>query len=533
MKKLLLLLLVVSCSFGMLAANGQEDAAATSNAKELTIWETLGANAAVSISTLAEAPVYIEAMKRTGFDITWIHPPQGQEDENFNLMIASNELPDLLFRDWIGGYPGGPEKAISDEVIIKHNDLIASSAPNYSAYLNSNPQASKEVRTDSGTLYGFNFIRGDEALMVFFGPQLRKDWLDELGLDVPVTLDDWTEVLTAFKESGKSEYPLGFTKISKGRSIQDPQNFGAFVQAFDTSWDFYVADNGKVAFGPMDSQFKDYLTFFKGWYDQGLVDPEFVSCERKAFDAKILNGDIGAWVSYTGSGIGAYLDAKKGSGETYDIVPAAYPVLKAGDTPFHGQRDTAGKSIAMAVSTQARNPELAAEWLDYGYSAEGTELFNFGIEGDSFNWTTSYEGFEGQKFPQYTEKMINNPEGKTLAQMGFIYTRAFYNGPIVQQPEYIFQYAHRPAQRSAIEIWAQTDALKHMMPPITSTPDESEDLATIMAEIKTYREEMVIKFITGQEPLSNFGAFQDRMKQMGIDRALEIKQAGLTRFNAR
>jgi putative aldouronate transport system substrate-binding protein len=62
---------------------------------------------------------------------------------------------------------------------------------------------------------------------------------------------------------------------------------------------------------PWTLSLKDFLTLFKSWYDKGLIDPEFMSLERKAFDAKILNGDVGAWVSYTGSGIGAYLDAKK------------------------------------------------------------------------------------------------------------------------------------------------------------------------------------------------------------------------------
>jgi putative aldouronate transport system substrate-binding protein len=533
MKKLLMLLIVVALAFSFVACNKTEEtkAAAVADApRELTVWEGLWANISVSVPTLDETPLYIEAQKRTGIDVTWIHPPQGQENENFNLMIASNELPDIIWRNWIGGYPGGPEKAISDGVIIKHNDLMAKAAPNFMAALKKDPQAAKEIKTDSGTIYGFNFIRGGEDLMVFFGPQLRKDWLDDLGLEVPETIAEWETVLTAFKKSGKTDTPLGFTKLGKGRDIAASS---AFIQPFRTNWDFYRQDNGKVQFGPMDPQFKDFLTLFKSWYDKGLIDPEFMSLERKAFDAKILNGDVGAWVSYTGSGIGAYLDAKRGSGEVYDLIPAPYPVINKGDMPHFGQRDTAGKPDAMAITTQAKNPELAAEWLDYGYSDEGHILFNFGIEGESFTWVTDYPGFEGEKWAKYTDLMMNNPDGKTLSQMGGLYTRAFYSGPIVQDRQYIFQYANRPAQRDAIKIWAKTDALKHMMPPITSTPDESEDLATIMAEVQTYREEMVIKFITGQEPLSNFAAFQDQLKKMGIDRAIEIKQAGMDRFNAR
>ncbi len=533
MKKLLLLLCAAALFSGVLTANGKNESASSAGERSLVIWEELWANSSVSVTTLDDTPLYKELQRRLDIDVTWIHPPQGQTDENFNLMIASNELPDIIYRPWLGGYPGGPEKAISDGVIIRHNDVLEKFAPNYTAYLKSNPVAAKQVKTDSGTMYGFNFFRGGPELMVFFGPQLRKDWLDELGLSVPETMGDWERVLTAFKESGKCDSPLGFMKMNQDRSISSPQDQGAFIQPFHTSWDFYVNDGGKVQFGPLDPQFKDFLTLFKSWYDKGLVDPEFISCERKAFDAKILNGDLGAWVSYTGSGIGAYLDAKRGSGESFDIVAAPYPVLKKGDKPFNGQLDTAGREEAMAITTQCDKVELACEWLDYGYSPEGIILNNFGIEGESFTWVDNYPGFEGQRWPQFTDLMMKNSDGKTLSQMGGLYTRSFYNGPTVQQREYIFQYANRPAQRDAIQIWANTGADKHLLPPITSTPEESEDLATIMAEIKTYREEMVIKFLTGQEPLSNFGAFQDRLRKMGIDRVIEIKQAGLDRFNAR
>ena len=72
-----------------------------------------------------------------------------------------------------------------------------------------------------------------------------------------------------------------------------------------------------------------------------------------------------------------------------------------------------------------------------------------------------------------------------------------------------------------------------MLPAITATPDEAEELAEMMSDVTTYLEEMFVKFITGQEPLSNFGAFQSRLQQMGIERAIAIKQAGLERYNSR
>jgi putative aldouronate transport system substrate-binding protein len=526
MKKLTCVALAL-CGAGLLFASPSGESAAEGS-RELTIWEGLWANASVSVTNLAETPLYQEVMRRTGIDVTFIHPAQGQEREAFNLMIASNDLPDMIYTRWPTEYPGGPEKAISDGVIIRLNDVIANNAPNLSALFAKNPEWHKAAKTDTGTLYMFPFIRGDDYLMVFFGPQLRRDWLDQLGLEVPETLAEWEMVLTSFKSAGLVEYPLTFTANNRGRGI----NRSAFIQPFGTIWDFYRDDGGQVHYGPYENQFGEFLTFFKGWFDQGLVDPESFSNERNTFDAKILNGATGAWLSYTGSGIGAYLDANGGEG-TFDIVAAQYPVIKEGDTPFFGQRDNPLPGAGMAITTQARDVELAAQFADFAYGEEGHVLFNFGLEGDSYEWSTSYPGFEGERWPVYTDVMNADADGRTLAQMGGLYTRAFYSGPIVQDRRYMYQYARRPQQRHAVQIWGQTEAALHKLPAVTATPAEAEELAEMLSDINTYVDEMVVKFITGQEPLSNFGAYQSRLQQMGIERAVEIKQAGTDRYNAR
>ena len=525
--KRLLFVAAALCAAGLVSASPSEEGAAE-GPRELTIWEGLWYNAAVSVSNLAETPLYQEVMSRTGVDVTWIHPAQGQERESFNLMIASNDLPDMIYTNWSREYPGGPEKAISDGVIVRLNDLIAEHAPNLAALYAKNPDWEKAAKTDNGTHYMFPFIRGDDYLMVFFGPQLRADWLDQLGLEVPETLAEWEQVLTAFKSEGLVEYPLTFTNFRRGRGM----NRSAFIQPFGTIWDFYRDDSGQVGYGPYDDEFGEFLTFFKGWFDKGLVDPESFSNERNTFDAKILNGVAGAWLSYTGSGIGAYLDANGGEG-TFDIVAAPYPVLNEGDRPFFGQRDNPLPGAGMAITTQARSPETAARFADFAYGEEGHVLFNFGLEEESYQWSTSYPGFEGEDWPVYTDVMNADAEGRTLAQMGGLYTRAFYSGPIVQDRRYMYQYARRPQQRHAVQIWGQTDAAVHKLPAVTATPDEAEELAEMMSDINTYIDEMVVKFITGQEPLASFDAYQERLQQMGVERAIEIKQAGLDRYNAR
>lgn len=114
-------------------------------------------------------------------------------------MLASGELPDMLEYNFFN-FPGGPEKAIKDGYILELNDLIDKYAPNYKKYLQEHPEVEKMVKTDKGSYYSFPFIRGDESLLTFQGPVIRKDWLDELGLPVPETIDEWTTALKAFKE---------------------------------------------------------------------------------------------------------------------------------------------------------------------------------------------------------------------------------------------------------------------------------------------------------------------------------------------
>lgn len=54
-----------------------------------------------------------------------------------------------------------------------------------------------------------------------------------------------------------------------------------------------------------------------------------------------------------------------------------------------------------------------------------------------------------------------------------------------------------------------------------------------MNDVKTYRDEMMAKFIMGAEPLSNFDKFVSTLKSMGIDEAVKAKQAALDRYNKR
>ncbi|MFF2482799.1 ABC transporter substrate-binding protein [Paenibacillus sp. NPDC058071] len=490
--------------------------------KKISYWGEINGNLIGVKASHQEVPFFQEWQKKTGVSLDFTAPPTGQAKESLNVLLASGDLPDLIEYNFLGDFPGGPEKAIADGYILKLNDLIDKHAPNLKKFLQDNPEIDKMVKTDNGSYYAFPFIRGDEYLRVFQGPIIRQDWLDELGLPVPETIDDWTAMLTAFKEKKGAAAPLTFN--SKPRFFNDSGN-GAFMGAFGVTRGFYQED-GVVKFGPAESGFKEYLSQFQQWYKAGLIDKNIATADTKAVDGNMASGATGASVGNAGGGIGKWQPLVEANNPKAVLVGAPYPVLNKGEVPKFGQKHQAYASEGtVAISSKAADPVLAVKMLDFGYSEEGRMFFNFGTEGVSYNLEDGY--------PKYTDLLMKNPDKLAPAQAISLYARGSYNGPFIQDKRYAEQFFALQTQRDAVVTWGKTDAAKYNLPPITPTPEESSEYATIMNDINTLVDEMSLKIVLGSEPVDAFDSYIAKMKQLKLDRAIEIQTAALERYNNR
>jgi putative aldouronate transport system substrate-binding protein len=473
-------------------------------------------------TNFGDLPIGKELEKKTGVKVKWIHPAKGSESEQFNLMLAGGELPDIIQTNWFK-FAGGPEKAISDSIITPLNDIINANAPNLKNLLTSNKDLDKMVKTDAGKYYVFPLLRTLEADLppVYTGPIVRKDWLNDLGLTTPTTIQEWEVMLKAFKEKKNAESPFTAYTFSSGGLMKTS---AMFASAYGVMDDFFVKD-GKVIYGPIQSGFKEYLTLMNKWYKDGLIDKDIFTMDQKTADAKMLSGKSGSLVGNLGGNMGKYLDAMRAKDPKYDLVGVPYPTLKKGDKPMFGQLayiygDSNGSS---AITAASKNKELAAQYLDYAYSKEGQLLYNFGIEG------TSYDMVNG--VPTYSEQMTKNPK-LTFSQAVTGYTST--NSSVVLHPEFFKQFSLPLSQQEeAMDNWKNTDMKKYQIPPITATKEESSDLAAIMNDVESYKQEMAAKFILGTEPLTNFDKFVEQIKKLGIDKAVKIKEAAIERYNKR
>lgn len=485
----------------------------------LKYWLPLNANVAATKKNLGETEFAKELQKETGIKVDYMHPAQGQEKEKFNLLLASGDLPDLIESDW-SSFPGGPEKAIKDGSILKLNDYIDKYAPNLKKFLQEHPDIDKACKTDSGAYYMFPFIRSDDSLTVYYGPTMRADWLKELNLPVPTTMDEWETTLKAFKEKKGATAPLTFDL---------KEIFGAFAGAYGVTYgagvgNGYYVDNGKVKYGPMQPGYKDFVTTFNKWYNEGLLDKNFATADKKVKASNMLSGKSGATLAYCGGEIGIWMNAMKDKDPNYNLVGVPYPSAVKGQKASSGQLQMKATGQGIAVSSKTKNIEQAVRFLDYGYSKAGMDLYNFGTK------DVSYKMVNGK--PVYTDLILKNPDKLSQAQAMSLYMRT-YSGPFIQLKEYIDNYYQLQVQKDAIKAWVDTDARKTLLPAITAKPEESSELSKMENEISTYVDEMFLKFVMGQEPLSNYDKFTSQIKKMNIDKVLQIKQSALERYNKR
>jgi putative aldouronate transport system substrate-binding protein len=480
-------------------------------------WFELPTNAAANFASIADTPFGKGLIERTGVKINFLHPPAGGGNEQFNLLVASGDMPDIMERNWIQ-YPGGPEKAIEDGVTLRLNGIYEKYAPNLSAYFLAHPDIARMTRTDNGNYYLFPLISAEPILLTSAGLMIRQDWLDDLGLQMPTTIDEWHTVLTAFREKKNSPAPLTFEYNSYFDSCY-------LFYAYRANRDFYVGDDGKIAYGGIESNYRDFLITFSQWYKEGLVDPDLPTQQFQQVSAKITGNISGATVGSLNSRMGVWTLAARSSNPKFQLAAAPVPVLKKGDKPYRGFGTLAYRGYGAAITGSSKNPEVAARLLDYTYSPEGHLYYNFGVQ------DTTYTMIDG--FPAYSDEVLKNPKGWAVAQVLAAYSHAGYNGPYIQDERYILQVLTLPEQKKALDIWIWDGWLKNMVPSITPTQEESREFARIMNEINTYQNEMEIKFILGIESLSSWDNYVNNVKRMGIERAIELQNAALARYNAR
>ena len=493
--------------------------------QELTVWM---AYSGTVMSDLNE----IEGVKRleelTNVHINWIPVNQDEVDQKFGTLVASGKYPDIVYPTQ---YPGGEEAAMEDGFAHPDTDfLIRNYMPNYMRLLGTNVEARREATADSGKMIVVRTLVGQDKTVesegTYTGLAYRADILEELGMDVPTTVDEWHEVFVAAKAAGV-DYPL---ELDNHGGSALALSWGVPTQVVGPR--YLAVKNDKVFCGQATEAYKGYLDTMRQWYSEGLIDPNFTTFHFYLDTPGSVDRNQSMMYSmvisnFTGNN---YFNYHMINNDKAYLQPIAAPALKAGDeTIGYGARKAAKGPIF--ITSQCKNPELAAQWLDFLYTEEGQNLLWYGIEG------VTYEKDENG-IPQFLDSVINNSEGMSptdyLQRYALNMGTCYLGRHVISAPAKISAAISggQNYEADAVAIWSAPAENLYLSESITLTDEEITAVSSKLTSLQTMIDEYTVSYIVGQD-VKPFEEFQKDLNDFGLQTVLDNYQAAYDRYLAR
>lgn len=352
------------------------------------------------------------------------------------------------------------------------------------------------------------------------GVSVRRDWLDELDLEMPTTVPEFHEMLLAFQNH------------NGGKAVMDWSNDGFFIcNTFNGVFDIvgglngnFVCRDGDVVYTPTDDGYRQYVEMIQQWYDEGLIEKEFanndLSAQFAADFALMGTNTIGA--AHMQAMMAGDFFASNGvlpEDAYFELMP--YPTMEDGSEvsiqPLGENTATAGP-LGWMISSDSDEIEHAIQFLDFVYGDEGYLLSNYGIEGETYTMV------DGK--PVQGDLIFHNPDGMSITAAQEVY---LIHNNFIYSADRVMAGMSDEAKRCA-ELWAGKG--EHNMPSLTFTAEESASLASLQTDLNTYVSEQTIRWMTNAAKLddASWDSFVKQLEDMGSVEFEEIYQNAYDRW---
>ncbi len=425
-------------------------------------------------------------------------------EEVFNLMLAADEIPDIIHtkRANVLKY--------NEKLFLPLDELIEEHAPDLKALLEERQDVVKHMKAADGKMYYIPFIPDGEASM---GWHIRKDWLDQLGLEVPSTYEDMLTVMKAFKDNDlngngiNDEVPF-FSRRTLG--IYDLLGIYGLV-------DVEYVEEGMVKNDLYSQDYKEGIIGLRNLYKEGLIDAEIFTRGNTARDMMFDDNIGGMTLDWFGSTAG-YQDKYVDQIEGLDWIPMAPPADINGDVWIEYSRKTV-EDMGWGISINNEHPEETIKFMNYWFTEEGRRLMNYGIEGQT------YDMVDGKAI--FNEKTLS--EGKSvLENMRLIGAQTMIG--FHQDFEYEKQWMNELALEGA-QMYIDNDYFIDLLPALNYTDEEQKRIAKIEPQVKAYVEEMSQKWILDAVSVEDtFDDYMKKLEELGAVEMMQIKQAAYERY---
>ena len=437
---------------------------------------------------ISERTIFKRIQEATNVDVEWTAIQSDQWSDKITLAMANlDTLTDFVFTASFGD--ATLLKYANQGVIIALEDYIDAYMPNLSAVFEAYPDYKDMCKDENGHIWALPWIEqlgtGKLAIQTVGNMGfINQKWLDFLGLDVPETVEDFEEVVKAFRDNAaalQEEFGIegDIIPISciMNDGDQDPcmliNGFGEGYGDGDRGSHIAVTNDLEVIYSGAQEGFRSGIEWLHSLYEEGLIDPECFTHEWSTYVAKGKSGRYGVCFTWDIANVDNLTD--------WTVLP----VLEADVRNFTPQNAsfTSGFDRGRCVVTSvAENPALVCAWLDQMYDPFQSPQNNWGTYGedDDFDIFVLGENADGETMLVHAELGDASPvEVREAEAVG---------GPLAVLDDYYDVYVTLPDDAAYRLEWIEEYYTPYMngeyvYPNILMTADDTEELSNLQADI--------------------------------------------------
>ena len=461
-----------------------------------------------------------ELEKKTGVHVEFQEVKDADWSTQLNLMFASGDYSDVILR----GSVDIEEYGVSQGILIPLDEYLEKDMPNYYSRLNLN-SANASIPASDGKSYYVGYLQAQNVnhMGTWY---INKTWLDKLGLAVPTTVDELTEVLRAFKTqdpngNGQAD-EIPFTcdfNIDAGQVVvEDLINQFAMFGVPENDLFVCIDDNDKVQFTGTMPGWRSCVEWLHTLYSEGLMDVEALTQDSNMWANKINADQVGYFTYLRLLNTALTEDAQK------NYISMLPPAAEGYQARVSAILEVPEQGARLTIANE--NVERTLQWLDAQLETETMMSASNGKVDDMF--ALNAEG-------KYEIKYI--PENNGLYDIvpvicGQFFAPGDYYTAIYQMPP------HRVQRYEDSKTYAEAGVLEtksynylDKLSKLDATLNEERSL--IFTDLKTCMKEAITDFILNGVTDESYQKYVDNLTSIGYERYVELYQQSYDAYLAK
>jgi putative aldouronate transport system substrate-binding protein len=447
--------------------------------------------------------------------IEWQVQSLNDWSEQKGIMLASGELPDIIF-----GFQTFNDADIMNnlDLFIPLDDLIENYMPNYKKAITEMPDLQKIATFPDGKMYSLSKnlpLRPSSCNQ----PVINKKWLDNLGLEVPTTIDELYNVLKAFKEqdaNGNGD-PNDEIPISGAGGIS-MELLNPFGITDITGYKMMVNEDSTLTYYPTSEAYKEGIKWLHKLYSEGIIDSEVFTQDDTMLSAKRQDPNV----SRVGFEYAWTPDSNFGQWSSeYEVIPP----IKGYDGKQYTGGDPNGVSSIMRnevlITKFCKHPEIAARWIDEFYTGEAS-IQNF--------WGGIGTVITKHDDGTYT---LNDPPEGTSADAWYWDSSLRDFGPKYISKDFEKKIKLSPTSGDGLKVELSKIAESTITTPypnVMFTNEENEERPTLTTDIDKYIDSTCAYWVTEGGIDEGWDEYINKLNDMGLERLIQIYTDAYERY---